>query len=142
MVWQRLLRFSLVQYIAARALATHLIPGCVGRGVRLGSESSSGGAGGVWKSGNLEIQKFEDPGTWKCRNWGSKKSKKIESLKIKIRSAQNVGKTWNSGKKSLEGPIWGHLRPFFPWTEKNQKMYVFAYVPWWGPCCYPPGVGQ
>ena len=40
--------------IAARALATYLIPGCVGRGVRLGSESSSGG-GGVWKSGNHEI---------------------------------------------------------------------------------------
>ena len=35
-------------------LATYLIPGCVGRGVRLGSESSSGG-GGVWKSGNHEI---------------------------------------------------------------------------------------
>ena len=37
-------------FIAARALATYLIPGCVGRGVRLGSENSSG-AGGVWKSG-------------------------------------------------------------------------------------------
>ena len=33
--------------IAARVLATYLIPGCVGRGVRLGSENSSG-AGGVW----------------------------------------------------------------------------------------------
>ena len=43
-------------WITARALATSLIPGCVGRGVRLGSESSSGGrAGGVWKSGNLGI---------------------------------------------------------------------------------------
>ena len=44
-------------YVAARALVTYLIPGCVGRGVSLGSESSSrsGGAGGVWKSGNLEI---------------------------------------------------------------------------------------
>ena len=41
--------------VAARALATYLIPGCVGRGVRLGSENSSGagvGAGVVWKSGN------------------------------------------------------------------------------------------
>ena len=47
--------------VAARALATYLIPGCVGRGVRLGSENSSGGGGvggggvgggGVWKSGN------------------------------------------------------------------------------------------
>ena len=36
--------------IAARVLATYLIPGCVGRGVRLGSENSSGagaGAGGA-----------------------------------------------------------------------------------------------
>ena len=43
--------------IAARDLATYLIPGCVGRGVRLGSEGSSVGGGvgggGVWKSGNL-----------------------------------------------------------------------------------------
>ena len=34
--------------IAARVLATYLIPGCVGRGVRLASENSSGAGGGVW----------------------------------------------------------------------------------------------
>ena len=70
--------------IAARDLATYLIPGCVGRGVRLGSEGSSVGGGGgggvggggVWKSGDLEIQKFGDLGTWKSRNLGSKNSKK------------------------------------------------------------------
>ena len=68
--------------VAARALATYLIPGCVGRGVRLGSEGSSvgvgggGGVGGVWKSGDLEIQKFGDLGTWKSKNLGSKNSKK------------------------------------------------------------------
>ena len=64
--------------VAARALATYLIPGCVGRGVRLGSENSSGGgaggaAGGVWKSGNLEIWEFGDLGTWESGNleiWG------------------------------------------------------------------------
>ena len=60
--------------IAARALATYLIPGCVGREVRMGSESSSGGgAGGVWKSGNLEIWELGDLGTWKSGNleiWG------------------------------------------------------------------------
>ena len=33
--------------VAAKVLATYLIPGCVGRGVRLGSENSSGGAGGA-----------------------------------------------------------------------------------------------
>ena len=37
------------EQIAARALATYFIPGCVE------SSSGSGGAGGVWKSGNLEI---------------------------------------------------------------------------------------
>ena len=36
------------KHIAARVLATYLIPGYAGRGVRLGSENSSGGAGGVW----------------------------------------------------------------------------------------------
>ena len=56
--------------VAARVLATYLVPGCVGRGVRLGSESSSGAgaagaAGGVWKSGNLEIS---GPGTSEI--WG------------------------------------------------------------------------
>ena len=73
--------------VAARALATYLIPGCVGRGVRLGSEGSSvgggvGGGGGVWKCG---VQKME----------------KIKILKIQIRSAQNVGKVWISRKKIL-----------------------------------------
>ena len=72
-----------ILFVAARALATYLIPGCVGRGVRLGSEGSSvgvgggvGGGGGVWKSGDLEIQKFGDLGTWKSRKLGSKKSNK------------------------------------------------------------------
>ena len=43
--------------VAARVLATYLVPGCVERGVRLGSESSSATAavGGVWEPGNLEI---------------------------------------------------------------------------------------
>ena len=95
-------RFSahFVFEIAARALATYLIPGCVGRGVRLGSESLSGGASGVWKSGNLEIWEFGDLGTWKARNLGSNKSKKPKILKIQIRSAQNVGKVRISSKKS------------------------------------------
>ena len=48
-------KVSMIWNVAARALATYLIPGCVGRGVRLGSEGSSvgggvGGGGGVWKS--------------------------------------------------------------------------------------------
>ena len=44
-----------ISIVAARALATYLIPGCVGRGVRLGSESFFGG--GIWKSGNHDSKK-------------------------------------------------------------------------------------
>ena len=64
-------RWLLFDQIAARALATYLIPWCIGRWVRLGSESSSGG--GVWKSGNLEIWEFGDLGIWRSGNleiWG------------------------------------------------------------------------
>ena len=79
--------------IAARVLATYLIPGCVGRGVRLGSESSSAGAavgGGVWKSGNLGILKYRN----------------LESdiigdhlFRINVRHAQNVGRVLMSRKR-------------------------------------------
>ena len=55
-------------------LATYLILGCVGRGVRLGSESLFGG--GVWKSGKLEIWHFGDLGTWNSRSVGSKQKRK------------------------------------------------------------------
>ena len=49
-----------VGFCRSKGIATYLIPACVGRGVRLGSESSSGAGGGAgnlgtWKSGNLEI---------------------------------------------------------------------------------------
>ena len=74
--------------IAARDLATYLIPGCVGRGVRLGSEGSSVG-GGVGVGGS---------GVWK---FGVRKVEKIKILKIQIRSAQNVDKVWISRKKIL-----------------------------------------
>ena len=102
--------------VAARALATHLVPGCVGRGVRLGSESSSATAavGGVWKSGNLEIWDFGNLEIWgpgnpeilrfgdlEIQKCGVRKMKKIRILKIQIRSAQNVDKVWISRKKIL-----------------------------------------
>ena len=91
---------DLFAYVAARVLATYLIPGCVGRGVRLGSESSSGAGGGVWKSGNLEIWElgnleFWGPGNpeiWRSEDleiqkFGVQQIKKIKDLKIQIRSA-------------------------------------------------------
>ena len=105
-----------VEKIAARALATYLIPGCVGRGVRLGSESSSVVVvvGGVWKSGNLEIWDFGNLEIWgpgnpeilrfgdlEMQKCGVQKMKKIKVLKNQIRSAQNVGKVWISRKKIL-----------------------------------------
>ena len=109
------LAIYVLRSIAARALATYLIPGCVGRGVRLGSESSSAGAGaGVWKSGNLQIWEFsnleiwgpENPEIWRSGNLkiqkcGVQKIKEIKVHKIQIRSAQNVGKVWISRTKIL-----------------------------------------
>ena len=38
--------------------------------------------------------------------------------------------------KNPPGPMWGHLRPFFPWTEKIQKMpkfCLFSLVGQWAP---------
>ena len=75
-------------YVAARALATYLIPGCVGRGVRLGSEGSSVGGGGGGGVGGGGVWKF-----------GVQQMEKIKILKIQIRSAKNVGKVWISRKK-------------------------------------------
>ena len=67
----------------------YLIPGCVGRGVRLGSEGSSvGGGGGV--GGGVVVWKF-----------GVQKMEKMQILKNQIRSAQNGGKVWISRKKIL-----------------------------------------
>ena len=78
--------------IAARALVTYLILGCVGRGVRLGSESSSGGGGagggdwkfgnlGTWKSVNLEIWRPVNPEIWRS---GDLEIQKFGAQKMKI----------------------------------------------------------
>ena len=80
---------------------------------------------------------------------GTQKIQKIKILKIKIRSAQNVGKVWISRKKSS----WPHLGPsgpIFCVGRKNRKIDVSVFFggpmgpihPVWGPCCYPPEVGQ
>ena len=37
--------------------------------------------------------------------------------------------------------MWGHLRPFFPWTEKQTKTYKKTnYFPWWANGPYSPGL--
>ena len=74
--------------VEARALATYLIPGCVGRGVRLGSESSSGGGAGVWKSGNLEIWKSRKLEIWGSGNPEIWRSGDLESRKSGVQKNQ------------------------------------------------------
>ena len=80
---------------------------------------------GTWKSGNLMIWGPGNPEIWRSgdleiQNVGVSKIKKIKNLKIQIRSAQNVGKVWISGKKSS----WPHLGPseaIFSIDRKNQQ---------------------
>ena len=124
--------------VAARVLATYLIPGCVGRGVRLGSENSSGGAGagaagGVWAQARAQARflEFWKSGTWKSGNLGSQKIQKIKIFEIQIRSAQNVGKVWISRKKNLPAAFGALWAQFLRGPEKSKKSYFFAYFPWW-----------
>ena len=142
--------------VAARALATYLIPGCVGRGVRLGSECSSGaGGGGVWKSGNLEIWESGNleilgpgnPEIWRSgdleiQKFGVHKIKKIKILKIQIRSAQNVGKVWISRNKFLLAPFGAIPGHFVHGPEKCKQCCKFAYFPWWANGPYSLGLGS
>ena len=124
--------------IAARALATYLIPGCVGRGVRLGSESSSAtGGGGVWKSGDLEIWEFGNLVIWRSgdleiQKCGVQKIKQIKIIKIQIHSAKNVGKVWISRKQILPA-LFGAIPGHFSMDRKNPKnakiLSVFANFP-------------
>ena len=88
----------------------------------------------------MEIWQFGDLGTWKSRNVGSKKQKKWEVSKFKSVLPKMLASSGLVGK-SLEGPIWGHPRQFFPWTGKMQKCVLFAYFPWWANGPYSPGVG-
>ena len=129
-------------FVAARALATYLIPGCVGRGIRLGSESSSGGAGaggGVWKAGNMEIWEFANSEIWGPGNLGIWKSGDLEiqkcwvhKIKKKISKSKSVLPTMSArsglvGKKS-SWPYLGPSEAFFSIGRKNAKK--IADFPW------------
>ena len=58
---------------------------------------------------------------------------KMKIIKIKIRSAQNVGKVFISQKKNLPGPIWGPPGQFFAWAGKIQKLLKFCLFSLVGP---------
>ena len=90
-----------------------------------------------WESGNPDFWKSGNPDFWdlEIQKFGVQKMKKIKILKIKIRSAQNVGKAWISRKKiilALFGAIWGH---FFHGPKKSTKCQNFAYFSLVGPWC-------
>ena len=126
--------------VAARALATYLIPGRVGREVKLESDKSSDG--GVWKSGNLEIWEFENLEIWGPGNPGIRRSGDLEIqkfgvqqipkhrfFKIQIRSAENVGKVWISRKKS-SWPYLGPSEAIFSMERNNaKKLPIFLGGP-------------
>ena len=116
-------------------LVTYFIPGCVGRGVRLGSENSSG-AGGMGPSPGAGPSLGPSPGPSlgpsrvqaRAQAWaqagpelGAQKIQKIRILKIKIRSAQNVGKVWISRKKNLPAPFGAIPGHFLLGPEKSKK---------------------
>ena len=82
---------------------------------------------------------------------GAEKIQKIKILKIKIRSAQNVGKVWISREKIFPGPfgaIWANFLRGPEKSKQKKKSTVFLGGPMgpihpvWGPCCYPPEVGE
>ena len=177
-------------FVAARVLATYFIPGCVGRGVRLGSENSSGGAagaggGGVWAQ--------VDGPTWGPSGWAhvgpTHERNGVKFLKIcftheknggkflkiffthekiggkvgtptnpKIKSSQNQNPFCPNCRRGFlcrrkaSPPHLGPSRPIFSVGRKNPKIVQFLPIflggpmgpihPVWGPCCYPPEVGQ
>ena len=98
--------------------------------------------------GNPDFLRFGD---LEIQNFGIQKIKKMKSLKNQIRSAQNVGKVWISRKKSSR-PYLGPSQAIFSMDRKIQKRYICLPIflggpmgpihPVWGPCCYPPEVGQ
>ena len=65
--------------------------------------------------------KWVGPSWAQARNLGPKKIQKSKNLKIKIRSAQNVGNLFLSRKKTTSRPRLGPSRPIFCVGRKNPK---------------------
>ena len=123
-----------------------MVPGCVGRGVRLGSESLSATAGGgVWKSGNLEIWDFGNLEMWgpgnpeflrfgdlEIQNLGIQHIKKNIS-KIKSVLPKMSARSGLVGKKTSR-PYLGPSEAIFSMDRKNPKnIQNFAYFSLVGP---------
>ena len=83
--------------------------------------------------------------------FGTPKNPKSKVLKIKIRSAQIVREVFLCRRKASP-PHLGPSGPIFSVGRKNQKIAQILPIflggpmgpihPVWGPCCYPPEVGQ
>ena len=72
----------------------------------------------IWESRNLEIQKSGIP--------ESQKIKEIEILRMRICSAQYVGKVLSGSKQKTPGPIWDHFNHVFPWNDKKTTHAYFS----------------
>ena len=79
-------------------------------------------------------------------DFGIQQMQKVKILKIKIRSAQNVGKVWISRKNTFPAPFGAFQGHFFAWAGKNKKkikkMCIFLGGQWAlftrsGPCHLP-----
>ena len=82
---------------------------------------------------------------------GTQKIQKSKVLKIKIRSAQIVGEVFFMPEKGVPAPFGAFRGNFFRRPEKSKKCPILPIFlggpmgpihPVWGPCCYPPEVGQ
>ena len=69
---------------------------------------------GTWKSGNLEIWGPGNPEMWGPKNQKNKNSQNSNPFCQKCRQGLVV-------RKNPPGPIWGHPKSFFPWTDKIRK---------------------
>ena len=122
-------------------LTNFVVRSCRGAVPRLSlADNLESGNLGIWKSRNLEIWESKNLGIWDPRKSPQTKSSKSKSVSPKMSARSGlVG-------KNPPSPIWGHLGPFFAWAEQIQKIAlfspIFAILPVWGPCCYPPEVGQ
>ena len=83
-----------------------------------------------WKSGDLEILKFR-----------IQTISKMKILKIRIRSAQNVGKVWIGQKNTFPAPFGAIPGNFLHGPKKSTNLSKITYFPWWANWPYSPGVG-